>query len=102
MALPAQKNEYLYNEIMNLSPVELILRIYDFAIVNCKRRDAEKANRALTELISALDFDYKDISLPLFKLYHYCQNEIRKGKFDNAISILQELRDTWAKAFNLK
>jgi len=56
----------------------------------------------LTELIASLNFDYKEISLSLFKLYHYCQYEIRRGNFDNAVEILKELRDAWAKAFNLK
>ena len=102
MGHPAKKNNYLYNEIMNLSPVELILKIYDIAIVSCKRKDAERANRALTELIASLNFDYKDISLGLFKLYYYCQHQIRNGNFEAALEILKELRDTWAKAFNLK
>lgn len=96
------KNNYIENEILNLSPVELILKIYDIAIVSCKRKDAEKATRAITELIASLNFDYKEISLGLFKLYHYCQYEIRRGNFENAIEILKELRDAWAKAFNLK
>jgi flagellin-specific chaperone FliS len=97
-----EKNSYIENEILNLSPVELILKIYDVAIVSCKRKNAEKANRAITELIASLNFDYKEISLSLFKLYHYCQYEIRQGNFDRAIEILKELRDAWATAFNLK
>lgn len=98
----SEKNSYIENEILNLSPVELILKIYDVAIVSCKRKDAEKANRAITELIASLNFDYKDISLSLFKLYHYCQYEIRRGNFDRAVEILKELRDAWATAFKLK
>jgi flagellar protein FliS len=96
------KNNYIETEILNLSPVELILKIYDVAIVSCRKKDVEKANKAITELIASLDFDYKEISIPLFKLYQYCQYEIRKGNFENALEILKELRETWAKAFNLK
>jgi len=96
------KNNYIETEILNLSPIELILKIYDVAIVSCRKKDAEKANKAITELIASLDFDYKEISIPLFKLYQYCQYEIRKGNFENALEILKELRETWAKAFNLK
>lgn len=96
-----EKNNYIENEILNLSPVELILKIYDIAIVSCKRRNADKANKAIAELIASLNFDY-DIALSLFRLYHYCQYEIRQGNFDEAIEILTELRNAWATAFNLK
>ncbi|MEJ2635654.1 MAG: flagellar protein FliS [Calditrichia bacterium] len=102
---PYMKNKvistYQQNEILNLNPTELILRLYDLALVSIKKNDISKANKVITELISALNFDYQEISLGLFRLYRYCQDCLYKNKFDESIQILEELRNTWAKAFNL-
>ncbi|HEY9186566.1 MAG TPA: flagellar protein FliS [Bacteroidota bacterium] len=105
----AQKNEispeingYLKNEVMGLSPTEIILKIYDFAILNLKKKEQQKAMRAITELIVSLNFEYKDFSIGMYKLYQYCRDQIIHGNYDNALVILEGLRDSWAKAFNLE
>jgi len=105
----AQKNEispeingYLRNEVMGLSPTEIILKIYDFAILNLKKKEQQKAMRAITELIVSLNFEYKDFSIGMYKLYQYCRDQIIHGNYDNALVILEGLRDSWAKAFNLE
>ncbi|GAB4339069.1 MAG: flagellar export chaperone FliS [Calditrichia bacterium] len=92
---------YQENQILNLSPTELILKLYDLAILSIKKNDIPKANRVIAELISSLNFDYKDVSLGLFKLYRFCQDNLYQGNKKVALDILQDLRDTWAKAFNL-
>ena len=99
-----QKNAYQgykTNEIIGLTPVQLILKLYDYVIVNSKRRDLSKVNAGLTQLVAALNFDYKEISLGFFRLYRYCQNEARKGNFEEVVSIIGELRSSWAEAFKL-
>jgi len=93
-------NTYLENQILNSRPEELILKVYDFILLNIKKQNYDKANSGLIELIAALNFDYQDVSLGLFKLYNYCQNQIRKENWNEAKSIIQDLRDAWAKAFN--
>lgn len=95
-------NGYLKNEVMGLSPTEIILKIYDFAIINLKKKEQQKAMRAITELIVSLNFEYKEFSIGLYKLYQYCRDQIIHGKYDNALVILEGLRDSWAKAFNLE
>jgi len=92
---------YKKNEIMGLTPVHLILKVYDYVIVNCKRHDMSKVNAGLAQLIAALNFDYKEISLGFFRLYRYCQSEARKGNFKEVESIISELRSSWAEAFKL-
>jgi len=92
---------YKKNEIMGLTPVHLILKVFDYVIVNCKRRDLSKVLAGLTQLIAALNFDYKEISLGFFRLYRYCQSEARKGKFEEVVNIIGELRSSWAQAFKL-
>ena len=73
-------NGYIQNEAINLSPTEVILKIYDVAIINIKKGEQQKAMRAITELIVSLNFDYKEFSIGLYKLYQYCREQlIRTG-----------------------
>lgn len=95
-------NQYLVKEILEATPQQLILKVYDFAIVNCKKKNLVKTNRAIQELINSLRFDDengKDISIGLLKLYQFCQDQMRKNNFDIVLRILTELRDSWIKAF---
>jgi len=50
-------NPYLVKEILEASPQKLLIKIYDFAITNCQLGDMAKTNRALDELINALNFE---------------------------------------------
>jgi len=93
---------YVTNEILDASPQKLIMKIYDFAILQCKNENLEKTNKALTELINALRFDTKEvaeISIGLKKLYEFCQDQMRKKNHDIVLQILIELRETWNKVF---
>ncbi len=94
-------NNYRENAILNASPEELILKLYDLGLLSIKKGDLQKANRVLTELISSLNFDYQEVALGFFKLYRYCQNELYQGRTEMPLKILTELRESWAKAFNL-
>ena len=97
-------NNYIVKEIMEATPQQLLIKIYDFAILNCQRRNLAKTNQALQELINSLRWegeDVKQISTGLFKLYQYCQNEMRGKNYDIVYRILSELRETWIKAFNM-
>lgn len=99
-----QMNAYLAKEIMDASPQQLLIKVYDFAIVNCQRQNIEKTNKALQELINALRFDtddVKEISLGLLKLYQFCQEEMRNRNFDIVLKILMDLRESWRNAFNM-
>ncbi len=95
-------NSYLIKEIMEASPAKLVLKVYDFAIAQCKRKDMIKTNEAVTELIFALSYepaDVKNISLQLLALYQFVQEQTRAGKFDLALVVLTDLRNTWATVF---
>jgi len=92
---------YQQNQILGLSPTELILKLYDLAIVSIKKGDIQRANRVIAELIGALDFDYQEIAMGFFRLYRYCQDCLYKGNFQEALSVMEDLRNTWAQAFEL-
>ena len=97
-----QLNPYLVKEILEASPQKLLLKIYDFAITNCQLHDMLKTNRALDELINALNFEdekAREISIGLLKLYQYCQEQMRKKNYDIVYKILVDLRDAWITIF---
>ena len=91
-------NPYLKQKIMSASPEQLICYIYDAGIIACKKKDSTKAGQAIRELINALNFDYKDMALPLFDLYKYCLNNVNTNNFEEAQEILEGLRDAWYEA----
>jgi flagellin-specific chaperone FliS len=86
---------YQRAQVMGASPMGLILILYDLALGACGRQDAQRASRAITELIGALNFDYEEIAVPLFRLYEYCLRVIRSGSFDEASKIMRQLKDAW-------
>ena len=94
-------NQYVANEILNASPAELIMKVYDFAIVNSKKNNMIKTNEALQVLINALSFEHpsaREISTGLMKIYLHCQEQMRRQKNEEVARILYELRDTWRTA----
>ena len=62
------------------------------------RRDSQRARRGLVELIGALNFDYQEIALGLFRLYDYCLTALGRGRFDEASGIMRELKAAWEQA----
>jgi flagellar protein FliS len=95
-------NTYLANEILNSSPEKLLIKVFDFAIVNCQKKDVIKTNEAIQQLINALRFDndeMKAISSGLLRLYQFCQDQMRKHNYDLVKEILTQLRETWINIF---
>ncbi|TSC52329.1 MAG: flagellar protein FliS [Parcubacteria group bacterium LiPW_41] len=87
--------------IENTTPEQLIIKVYDFAILNCQKRNAQKANESLQVLINALSFQdptTKEISIGLFRLYRYCQDQVKEGKYETAEKVLTELKESWEVA----
>lgn len=93
---------YLEQEVLSWSKEKIILKMYDLFIVSCKREDTNKMSKVLIELMAALNFEYEETSTRLYRLYEYCQRLVFRKKFDEALAIIQELRNAWAKAFNLE
>jgi flagellin-specific chaperone FliS len=93
---------YLEQEVLSWSKEKIILKMYDLFIVSCKRKDIPKMSRVLIELMGALNFEYEETATRLYRLYEYCQRCIFQKKFDESLHIIQELRSTWAIAFNLE
>jgi flagellin-specific chaperone FliS len=96
-AAKAYRNE----QLLNLTPVQVIEKLYSIAIQACKKNDKQLAKKAINELIAGLNFEHGDIAVGLYRLYEYCKHCIRKGNANEAVVVLDELRATWVKAFNL-
>ncbi|MCU7495307.1 MAG: flagellar protein FliS [Ignavibacteria bacterium] len=95
-------NQYLAKEILEATPQQLLIKIYDFAIVNCQKHDLVRTNNAIQELINSLSFegpDVKEISTGLLRLYKFCQDQMRSQNYEIVQKILSELRDTWISTF---
>jgi flagellin-specific chaperone FliS len=92
---------YLEQEVLSWSKEKIILKMYDLFIVSCKRSDVPKMSRVLVELMGALNFQYEETATRLYRLYEYCQRCIFQRKFDEALNIITELKNAWAKAFSL-
>jgi len=91
------------NDILNTTPERLIIKVYDFAILNCQKRNILKANEAIQVLINSLSFQdptTKEISIGLLRLYRYCQDQVRKGEYDIAEKVLKELKESWEEALS--
>ena len=93
---------YLEQEVLSWSKEKVILKMYDLFIVSCKRKDINKMSRVLIELMGSLNFEYEETSTRLYRLYEYCQRCVFQKKYDEAMYIIQELRGSWAEAFDLK
>lgn len=92
---------YKMQEVMGARPEQLTLFLYDHAVQGCKKRDEERASRALAQLIDSLNFEYEEVAAGLFRLYEYSIRRIKVGDFDVPLQILSELRDSWAQAIKL-
>lgn len=92
---------YHREQFLNLSPVEVVRKLYDTAILGCKKNNVSLAQNAITELVVGLNFDYQELSVGLYRLYQYAKRCIRNGNMNEAVRVLEELRTTWVKAFHL-
>lgn len=100
--MPGHVPSYIEQEVLSWSKEKIILKMYDLFIVSNKRKDVNKMSRVLIELMGSLNFEYEETATRLYRLYEYCQRCIFQRKFDEAYYIIQELRDAWAKAFDLE
>ncbi len=94
-------NQYLVKEIMDASPEELLIKVYDFAIAKAKLNNLEKTNKAIQNLIDALNFstdEVKEISNGLLSLYKFCQDKMRQKDNEIVVKILSDLRESWTEA----
>jgi flagellin-specific chaperone FliS len=89
-------NQYRKQDVMNASPLRLVIMTYDLAIRSCEQQDFSKSIKTISALRDTLDLDYPEVSSGLFSLYQWCLECIRKGDYASAANVLTELRGAWA------
>ncbi len=93
-----RNQEYRQQDVMGASPMRLIVMAYDLAIRSCDQKDFEKAVKTIGVLRDALNFDYPEVSMGLFRLYQWCLDCIRGGDFETAGRTLRDLRAAWQES----
>jgi len=112
---------YLRSKILNASPMELVLILYDGAIASCTRarelfgakRRAEtcealiRAQNMVRELRNSLDMSCGEIAHGLYRLYGYMIQRLveanvqrRRESIDEVLEMLLELKTTWVEALD--
>lgn len=89
---------YRAQQVLSAKPEELVLMVYDHIIASCRAKDKKKASAGIATLIDGLDLDQGEIAVGLFRLYRYAMERVWEGKFDEALSVMRPLRETWATA----
>jgi flagellin-specific chaperone FliS len=100
-AITLAANAYRREHLLNLTPVQVVKKLYDTAIFSLKNKDYDLAHRAISQLIIGLNFDYEELATGLLGLYMYIKECIRKNNIAEATDLLEELREAWAQAFKL-
>jgi len=87
---------YLTTQPWGMTPRQVLLQLYDFAVDGCVARDMRRAGAALEELIAALDFSHEATAPGLYRLYEHALREVRAERYKVPLGILRELRDATA------
>ncbi|MDR8393027.1 flagellar protein FliS [Aliifodinibius sp. S!AR15-10] len=90
---------YQRQAVLNASPLQIVVKLYDLAIQASYRKNGEKLRDVLSTLIESLNFEYEP-SDQLFELYKYCQDLSRKEEYEEIREILEPLRDAWEEVAN--
>ncbi len=89
-------HEYRQQDVLGASPLHLVVLAYDLAITYCEKEDFVRAIKAVSLLRDALNFDYPEHAMGLFRLYQWCLDCIRQGDYPSALQTLRDLREAWA------
>ena len=95
------KNPYLKQKVLSASPEQLISYVYDQILVACQRKDQDKSLRGLMGLIRSLDFEYKDVAVPMYQLYQYCMEKARNKEFEEVQELIGGLKAAWVEAMKV-
>jgi len=94
-------NPYLAQKILSASPEQLVSYIFDVAIAACINQNRIKAAEAIQLLINALKFDHERIATSFYEIYNEILNRLYLNQFEQAESMIREIRDAWNKAMRI-
>jgi len=98
-AHPFQMHAYRRQQVEGATPGRLVLIVLEQAVAACRRGLRGRAQRAVVELIGALDFvRAEETAAGMLGLYDWTLRLLREGRCREAGDVLEELRATWAEA----
>lgn len=80
------------------APHLVVSEVYSLGIKACEEKDTLKARNVVKTLIGALNFEYEETAIGLYRLYGHCLSMLNDGDFDGTKNILFELNKYWDKA----
>ena len=89
---------YRQQQVSGLGTGPLLLLAMDTAVRACRQKRRGLLTRVIGELVAGLDLSCGEIAGNLLTLYEYLLRLVREGRLDEAQAILEDLRDTWARA----
>lgn len=95
------KDPYLRQKIQSASPTQLVAYIYDAILAACRSEDMDRAQRGLLALIEALDFTHEEIAVPMFQVYQYCTELVRKGGYSEVEELIGGFKSAWSEAMKV-
>ena len=90
--------ERVIAELRILGPSERLLALYELGLEGCVDHDAARVTTIVRELVASLDDDYVDVADGFRRVYEYCLQQAAEGQLDGVAFILEDLRDTLARA----
>jgi flagellar protein FliS len=88
--------QYQKQDVLSASPAQLVVKLYDLAILACHNEDRIKLRKILIELISSLNFEEGgELALRLSQIYEFCMRESIAGELSLVQEMLGELRASW-------
>jgi len=97
-----QSNPYLVQKVMTASPEQLVIYVFDAAILACSRNDKAKAIQAMQVLIDALKFDYHEIATSFYNSYRGIITLLTRSDFETAKKLIVDVKGTWERAMNTR
>lgn len=91
--------EYQRQGVASLTPIQLVIKLYDIAIAACYQNDRSRVRKALAELMASLNVEEGgDFSARMLRIYEYCMDQTVSGDLNEVRDLLLELRNAWKQA----
>jgi flagellin-specific chaperone FliS len=97
--IPAKNLTQRYREqqVFSATPLQRLLMVYDVALIGCQKHDLKRTTDALNLLSNSLNWDTGEVAAGFNRLYGYCAQQVRAGRWNEAERVLRELVQAWVE-----
>ena len=87
---------YRTGKVLGCNRLELLLMVYKEAVTGCREGDQRRTTSALLHLADILAYRFeRKFAGNLYRIYEYCDFLVRNDRFEEAGSLLEQLRQSW-------